>query len=90
MCMETIENITSTVAKKRDVPIHLVVLVKVKNENDLNNNYPLQDGSDNATIQQERLISIKSVLHLNSNSITLLPYHIKYFLWLNSLKHPVE
>ncbi len=76
--LNTLENITSTVAKKRDVPVHLVVLVRMEKEIHLkygeqNNTYNI---GDKMIILQERIQSIKSVLRLNSNAVTMLPYFI--------------
>ncbi len=96
--LHTIENISSTMAKKRDAPIHLVMLIKVDHEKDLDiihcgntsSSVGISVGSNSNTssayrnpsleeklmIQQERVNSIKSVLRLNSNSITMLHYYI--------------
>lgn len=74
--LTVVENITSTAAKKRDVPIHLVVLVRMEQEIHLkygeqNNTFNI---GDKMIILNERIQSIKSVLRLNSSAITMLPY----------------
>ena len=76
--LNTMENITSSIAKKRDVPIHLVILVRMEKESDLKYNEQSmnQNLGDLMIILQERIQSIKTVLRLNSNAITTLPYFI--------------
>lgn len=81
--LETVENITSTMAKKRDAPIHVVVLVKVDKKEDINmmnssnnNHVTLMESSEKYILAQERVNSIKSVLRLNTKSITMLHYHV--------------